>query len=262
MKFALQTCHVGMSILIGGCVVYPSDLAEPEPFKDENLEFVGVGSNKGEVREVLGNNFESFNDGQYWVFVADRAMTKWNVVIPIPQAPQPRPRNRVVRQYSLIFQFDQNDIVQQIMKLNDRNPCNDDNTVCHSGDVLHVLNDAGQAWDRNPAECRLSLYLENSVDHAEFKWILIDKRALPIMLSKAYYSRYYVEAGPHTISLRDLRQDFECHAGQSIFVRFQLSDTRGYSMNAVEPKIAHKDLLNRRHSLFPDSQAKKVGSPN
>jgi outer membrane protein assembly factor BamE (lipoprotein component of BamABCDE complex) len=131
-----------------GCV-FPTRLAEENPFRSELVGFIEPGATtRVEVEETLGTPFYKFSDGRWWSYCAHRRMTDWAWVMIAPNGDGASGGGTGggtidgdTKQYSLVLRFRDDDIVNKVVVIKDEDGCTRDGTVCHRCGYLEVVQD-------------------------------------------------------------------------------------------------------------------------
>lgn len=135
---------VFLSIILSsatGCV-FPTRLAEENPFRADIVGFIEPGATtRVEVEDALGTPFYEFSDGRWWAYCADRGTADWLWVILSPDGAGGGTFSGENKQYSLVIRFRDNDIVNKVVVVKDKDGCTRDGTICHKCGYLEVIQD-------------------------------------------------------------------------------------------------------------------------
>ena len=145
---------VRLNVLIGaiivlatsGCVA-PKRLAEENPFRAGVVRFIEPGATtRVEIEETLGTPFYKFSDDQWWSYCGHRKMSEWFWFMIGPDGDGGGTFGGGTfggdtKQYSLVLQFGDNDIVDEVIAIKDEDGCTRDGTICHKCGYLEIVQD-------------------------------------------------------------------------------------------------------------------------
>ena len=133
-----------------GCVA-PKRLAEENPFRAGVVRFIEPGATtRVEIEETLGTPFYKFSDDQWWSYCGHRRMTEWFWWVLVPATSDDGTSGGTsgggtfggdTKQYSLVLQFGDNDIVNEVVVIRDEDGCTRDGTICHKCGFLEIVQD-------------------------------------------------------------------------------------------------------------------------
>lgn len=151
MSVRLYVLIAAAIVLVAGGCVFPTRLAEENPFRSELVSFIEPGATtRVEVEETLGTPFYKFSDGRWWTYCAHRRMTDWGWVMIAPDSDDGSGTrggtgggtiDGDTRQYSLVLRFRDDDIVNKVVVIKDEDGCTRDGTICHRCGYLEVVQD-------------------------------------------------------------------------------------------------------------------------
>lgn len=159
-----------LALALGGCVL-PNRLADKAPFREDVTGFIEPGVTSGnEIERQMGARYLESPDGQWWVFSADRRMTEWFWMFCTPGGCGGDVFGGDVHRYSLILEFDSNQIVKRSVVVTDQSPCVDDQSICFEDGELKVVEDENVLQlaleYKNPnAQCALLLRNNGYAEH-------------------------------------------------------------------------------------------------
>lgn len=130
-----------IGLAVSGCVV-PKRLPEENPFRAEVIGFIEPGtSTKGEIEETLSTPLYKFSDGRWWAYCAHRRTTEWAWVMVSQEDIGGGTFGGDTRQYSLVIDFGDNDIVNEVVVIKAEDGCTHGGTICHKCGFLDVVQD-------------------------------------------------------------------------------------------------------------------------
>jgi len=147
MSVRLYVLIAAAIVLVAGGCVFPTRLAEENPFRSELVGFIEPGATtRVEVEETLGTPFYKFSDGRWWTYCAHRRMTDWGWVMIVPDVAGGGGTgggtiDGDTKQYSLVLRFRDDDIVNKVVVIKDEDGCTRDGTICHRCGYLEVMQD-------------------------------------------------------------------------------------------------------------------------
>lgn len=247
---------------LSGCI-FPVHLADDEPFREEDIPPLIVGSTtKTEVLDLLGEPEASFQNGQWWVYNEDRKMTEWLVIMCAGYgACGGDTFGGDVRQYSLILEFD-NELFKALYVVKEDDPCGPDNSVCLV-DVLLEIPDISSVDIQVPDDhCLVAIF--SNKPSSPLTAVYIRMSALegrPIrFLSDTSVLYLHVPIGANRISVKAnlLEGEFsaveylECASGQTYFFEFSHPQMHQASFSMVEESRGRQEIEKRRLAIPPD----------
>lgn len=139
MNTTLRSSLFLLALLLDGCVL-PNRLAEEDPFREGVIGFLEPGiTTKTDVRAELGGRYLDYSNGQWWVFHANRRMTEWFWIFCMPGGCGGAEFGGHVRNYDLVVEFGNDDIVRRSVVVTDQSPCNEDQSICFDRRELTVV---------------------------------------------------------------------------------------------------------------------------
>ena len=124
-----------------GCV-FPKKLPEKGPFRSEVIGFIEPGATTGdEVEKTLGTPLYRFSDGRWWAYCAHRRETEWAWFMLAQNDFIGGSFGGDTEQQSLVLQFSENDVVDDVIVIKAEDGCTRRGTVCHKCGFLEVVQD-------------------------------------------------------------------------------------------------------------------------
>lgn len=138
MKTVTRALFLLLVAPASSCVVFPTHLAdEKNPYGSQSIGFIEPGDTpRIEIESQLGTPHRVYSEGRWWLYHADRRTTAWGFII-WPGAGGEFGGD--VRQYNLILEFNEGDIVESLAVVTNKSPCTHDETVCYSSGVLKII---------------------------------------------------------------------------------------------------------------------------
>ena len=130
-----------VALTLGGCVL-PKRLPEQNPFRSEIIGFIEPGATTGdEIEETLGTPLYRFSDGRWWAYCAERRETEWLWFMLAQNDVVGGTFGGDTEQQSLVLQFSENDIVEDVIVIKAEDGCTRGGAVCHKCGFLEVRQD-------------------------------------------------------------------------------------------------------------------------
>ena len=241
-------------LALSGCV-FPTRLADETPFGDEVVGFAELGkTTKKEVEESLGPPGETYANGKWWVFHADRRMTEWFAFMCGPYGPCSGGEfGGDLRQYHLLLKFNEDETVHQVFFLDEKRPCDELGIVCFEKGVLEVRHHASQGTSVAPEHCAVFLYVQESDLPHTAVFVQIDYVDVRIryMNNGAYY-RVDLTPGAHNLSVGADAISLDCDTHEKFYVRIVHDKSYRPSFQVTPIDIGRKQIADRRLSLLQD----------
>lgn len=287
LQFQANLLVFAFSLALGACV-FPTDLAEETPFRDEvNGSETGI-TTRAKIQAKLGEPSEGFAHGRWWLFHSDRQMTEWFGLICLPPGGcASGPFGGEERRYTLITEFDEEDVLQDAIIVDEKKPCSEDGSVCYREGQLEI------AWNNasplpNPRDtCALVIYGRTPAMKFSDAWVRVDGGDAPMVvaylrpptnkwssyvrthitgvgepigtLTDETYLRMYLQEGLYKLqTIVPITSDFtesielRCVRGETHFVRLLYETPNVASLTSVEPMLGREDIRGRQLRLLQD----------
>ena len=128
-------------LTISGCVL-PKRLPEKSPFRSEVIGFIEPGATTGEeIEQTLGTPLYRFADGRWWAYCAQRRETEWVWFMLAQNNVGGGTFGGDTEQQSLLLQFGDNNIVNEVIVIKAEDGCTRGGTICHKCGYLEVVQD-------------------------------------------------------------------------------------------------------------------------
>ena len=128
-------------LTLGGCV-FPKRLGGKGPFRPAVIGFIEPGATTGdEVETTLGTPLYTFSDGRWWAYCAHRRNTEWGWFMLAQENVIGGAFGGDTDQQSLVLQFDENDIVDDVIVIKADDGCTRRGRICHKCGFLQVVED-------------------------------------------------------------------------------------------------------------------------
>jgi hypothetical protein len=270
-----------VAITVCGCIAFPTQLADVEPFREELLDFLIIGqTTKGEVSEVMENFAVAvdgedisvkltpwqFRNGQWWLYVQSRGEFQWVLWL---EGGTSSFGNRDYR--FLLIKFDERDVIAGFETSSlEGNGCNREG-VCKLGTsyILLAPDDEDQAAKALPPaanQCLVYLYPRKRsvagliVISMELVEASFDDEPGVAVASHEGYLLWPAQFGRHRISLIDpilggsiLTRELDCQRSEAWFFEYiaegQQGDLNGRVVR-VEEKKGRREISKRRLILM------------
>jgi len=222
--------------LMCSCVIVPTDLPEPRPFRERDLAIRVGETTKEEIEELVSQSRADGLDirgpsellgGSWWRYTSNRDLGELFIFLGAQTGVFAGTAPLGDRDYNLLLRFNDSDILAEYAVVTERNPC--DNRICYvEGQIIRQADPTTQAavepFEAPPGHCGLYVYLDLFPDAASVylngEWIgdLFDE--------ESYYYRT-VSPGMHRVTADRISPTagsletgiVECHGGDLIFVR-------------------------------------------
>ena len=138
-KYLNVLLSVVTALSMSACV-FPIQLADDEPYGEQFIGFIELGDTpRSEIESQLGTPYLVFSDGRWWLYQANRQMTKWGWLFCVQTGCDGGEFAGKVRLYSLVLEFNEKDAVNKTLVITEQHPCNRDQTLCYRDGVLSVI---------------------------------------------------------------------------------------------------------------------------
>ena len=144
---------------MSGCVV-PVRLADEMPFQNEEIGPVIVGRTTTKaVIQLFGEPEGKFSNGHWWVYHENRKMTEWLIVMCAGYgACGGDTLGGEVRQYSLILEFGDDELLDSFNVVNDDEPCGEAKSVCFVNGLVEIPNRSNIDLQLPAAHCAVAIF--------------------------------------------------------------------------------------------------------
>lgn len=244
----------GFIILLPGCIGFPVDLADEEPFSEDSKTKISLNQTKrADIRELFGEPERTFAGEHWWVFSKGRKMTEWLIMAGHMYYFGMDFIGGDIRQYHLLLEFNEDDSVRQVLVVNERHPCDKSGHICYEGGVLEVPHDPSEVLRIAPGYCAVFLYILKSEIPYTAVFIQIDSLDSGIRyMTNTGYVRLILTPGPHSIALGADPISLECKKQETYFVRMTHDEEYKASLVAVPTKRGSKEIVDRKLILRED----------
>ncbi|MBT8108652.1 MAG: hypothetical protein KJP17_10475 [Gammaproteobacteria bacterium] len=268
--------------------VFPTRLAEETPFGEEVIGTVEVGeTTRQEILARIGEPAESYAQGGWWVYHATREMTEWFAVICVPNGEcGASDFGGDDRPYSLLIEFNEENVLQNTIVVHEKKPCSRDGSVCYREGAIELARANAMPLVSRPGACAVIIYgrtpalrfdvrIHIAGDEAptvieyrrplDSRWsrsrrthypggeapvgYLTDRSFLQVPLKEGQYEIRTISA---LVSEAVGAIELHCARGEVHFGRLLYEEPNVSSFEFVDPQLGRDELRDRSLRLLPD----------
>ncbi|MDH3673564.1 MAG: hypothetical protein OES46_20805 [Gammaproteobacteria bacterium] len=137
---------------VGGCIAFPTKLAEDRPFQKKDIAFIDINrTTKDEIRTHLGPPHGTYGEGEWWVYTEYQSLSQWGFIIAGVDAYMGGIETGSFgggeKRHHLLLKFTKDGRVSMGGVVSENAQCISDNSVCYTPGSLKIRTDSQPGMD-------------------------------------------------------------------------------------------------------------------
>jgi len=246
-----------LSLSALGCVVFPIDVADEEPFSEEVISSIEIGkSSQSDLESILGQPQESFLAGRWWVYRADHKTTEWMAI----GYGTGGVAGGEIKHLRMLVRFDDEGLISALTHVSAEQPCDTKYGVCYiDGSLVLPVIFSGDVAARSNT-CAIVFFADGQFDSTILVSIGDSEPQFPLVKPSGTYIYGNVPIGRHKITTDfdafgvsvTKAKTVDCFSQETIYLSLDSGRDPASSLSQVAEQTGQQRIRGRKVRLIPD----------
>jgi len=244
------------------CIIIPTYIANEKPFLEDDLTGIVVGAtSRSESLIQLGSPLETFVNGRWAVWHADRQLTEWFVFIGTQAGAGAATIGGGIDRYTLILEFDDHDFVSNSIVVHEKGPCSETSILCYRDSALELGHKIEKTIPVPDGHCRICMYFWSPEIRDQPVHLGIEPGGVRYRLDdNGKYYRLDMPVAAYTAKAMGFFEELEfydstnldCLPGERVYLRIVHEMPQRAALDEVGAEFADAELVDYFFVLSPD----------